>query len=109
MIRQHTAVNSFEKRAFALLVFAIFSLAGLYSYFISMSIVHVIEREEAENGIASLNSAIGELESQYIVRKEAITVENAYALGLVDLKKKTFVLRRSGAGGLTLQSGNGRQ
>jgi hypothetical protein len=99
MIRSRTAINGFEKRAFSLLVIAIFILVALYGYFISMSIVHVLVREEVENSIASISSAIGEFESQYIVNKEAITIENAYSLGFKNLRKKTFVERRTSQGG----------
>ena len=88
-------INKFEKRAFAMLVFTILILVGLYGYFISKSIINVIVREEISGDVAAINGAISELEAKYIVYKGAIDIEFAKQAGFKNLAGKKFVARKS--------------
>lgn len=88
-------INIFEKRAFVTLIAIIFILLGFYGYFISKSIVNVIVREEINNDIVAVSSAISELEFQYIAHKNTINKEFAKASGFQNIIEKTFVARKS--------------
>ena len=44
----------------------LFALIGLYIYFLSVSIVHVVIRQEVNQNIKEVNSKIASLESSYI-------------------------------------------
>lgn len=88
-------INIFEKRVFTALVLAVFVLMGLYGYFISKSIINVIVREEINNDIVAVSSAISELEFGYINRKNTINKEFAMLTGFKDLTEKKFVARKS--------------
>ena len=88
-------INIFEKRAFAVLVFAILILAGFYGYFISKSIINVIVREEISGDVVAVNGAISELEAEYIAHKNAIGIEFAISAGFKNLAEKKFVARKS--------------
>ncbi|MFQ5661913.1 MAG: hypothetical protein ACE5F2_01525 [Candidatus Paceibacteria bacterium] len=88
-------INKFEKRAFAVLVFAILTLVGFYGYFISKSIINVIVREEISGDVAAVNSSISELEARYLEHKDAIRIEFAKSAGFEELAEKKFVARKS--------------
>jgi len=95
MRTQARQINIFEKRAFAMLVLAIFILVGFYGYFISKSIINVIVREEINGDVAAVNSTISELEAKYITHKDAIGIEFARSAGFKNLAEKKFVTRKS--------------
>lgn len=88
-------INKFEKRAFAVLVLAIFILVGFYGYFISKSIINVIVREEISGDVAAVNGTISELEAKYIAHKDVIGIEFARQAGYKNLAEKKFVTRKS--------------
>jgi hypothetical protein len=88
-------INIFEKRAFTALIAIIFILLGFYGYFISKSIVNVIVREEINNDVVVVSSAISELEFEYIAHKNIINKEYAKAAGFKDLAEKKFVARKT--------------
>ena len=95
-MRKHAAqVHVFERRALASLFGAVIVLVGLYSFFISTSIINVLVREETGQNIANLHSHIGELESEYLVLKNSITLALAHDLGFTDIIEKTFVTRKT--------------
>ncbi|MBL7045091.1 MAG: hypothetical protein ISR98_00615 [Parcubacteria group bacterium] len=88
-------INIFEKRALTALVVLVFILLGFYGYFISKSIVNVIVREEINNDVVAVSSAISELEFEYIAHKNTINKEYAKAVGFKNISTKTFVARKS--------------
>jgi hypothetical protein len=67
-------------------------LGMLYFYFLTMSIMHVVAREEMLIEIAATHSRIGSLETEYLVKKESISEEIAIAEGYVALGNKHYVL-----------------
>lgn len=95
MRTQAVQINKFEKRVFAVLVFAILTLAGFYGYFISKSIINVIVREEIGGDVVAVNSSISELEARYLEHKDAIGIEFAKSAGFEELAEKKFVARKS--------------
>ena len=88
-------ILTFQKRLFTILIFSIVLLLSMYGFFVSKSIVNALVREELQNEIATVSSTIGDLESQYIVLKNAVDIEFAYSLGFTDVVEKKFVTRRS--------------
>jgi hypothetical protein len=88
-------ILTFHKRLFTVLVFSIVLLLSFYIFFVSKSIVNALVREELQNEIVTINSDIGDLESQYIVLKNVVDIEFAYSLGFTDVVEKKFVTRRS--------------
>lgn len=68
---------------------------GLYMYFVSMSVVHVVMRKEVNQQIIVVNSQISELESQYINAQHGVSVEIASMQGFVKVENKIFLDRTS--------------
>ena len=66
---------------------------SLYVYFVGKSIVNVVVREEVELQIAEVNSALSELELDYITKKDTINMSFAKERGFKSISKKTFVNR----------------
>ncbi|MBI4086475.1 hypothetical protein HY416_00630 [Candidatus Kaiserbacteria bacterium] len=75
----------------ALSIFLI--LFGLYVYFISASVVHVIARKEVDREITYLHSHISDLESSYIDAKQAIGEDTIGQYGFVPAPKKVYVVK----------------
>lgn len=96
-MKRKTAIATLntQKRLFTVLLFSVVVLMSLYVFLVSKSIVNVIIREEIQNEMMAIHSTTGELESQYIVLKNAIDIEFAYTLGFTDVMGKTFVARKS--------------
>ena len=84
-----------ERRVFWIFIGTIILLLGLYSYFVSKSIVNVIIREEIEQDLARVNSHISSLEYDYLKKKNHINLKLAYELGFEDVRSKEFVTRKS--------------
>ena len=89
-----------EQRAFWSLLSIMIALVGLYIYFISMSVMNVVLREEMLLEITAAHSNVGEMEAVYLTKKNAIDAQYATTLGFQPIEKKHFVTR--GAGTLTL-------
>lgn len=102
--RSKTHTYDFGKKIFSLLIFLLSSLLLLYGYFISASIVNVLVREEVERDIADVSSHVSQLESQYLVQKNKITLEYAYTQGFSNITNKQFTARASLIGGLSLNN-----
>lgn len=67
------------------------TLACLYVYFLSVSVVEVVARKQVDTEITNLYSEISELESTYIERQHAVSEELAMQYGFEKTSKKTFV------------------
>lgn len=95
MTHTRTTPYCIERNVF-FMTLAVFALCfGLYVYFVSASVVHVIVHKEVDREIATLNSHISELETQYLVAKENITLTDAYARGFTKQSAKVvYVTKR---------------
>lgn len=82
-------------RIFWSLIIFILILVGLYSYFVSKSIVNIIVRKDIEQELLAVGSRLSSLEFEYLSKKEAINLDLAYTLGFSDVKDKNFVTRKS--------------
>ena len=72
-------------------------------YFVSISVVHVVLQQEAEQELGMLRSEISDLERQYIAAQHAVSERIAAEPGLVAVGEKVFL--RRGAGSLVLAPG----
>lgn len=86
---------SFEKRLFAALGIAILVLIVLYSYFVMMSISHVVVREEFILETERIASEAAELEERYLAEARLLTEDRAYHIGFVPSGTPTFIERGS--------------
>jgi len=93
MTRTRTLI--FKKHLIWGLFGAIATLATLYMYFISFSIVHVVLQKETEQAISKESARLGALESQLLAKREAITEDVVLARGFVPVLGKQFASRKS--------------
>lgn len=70
-------------------------LIGLYVYFLSASIVHVVMQKESAREIVTMRTKISELESTYIAAQHAISAELANLDGYARNEHKIFIHRTS--------------
>lgn len=93
MTRATTAnLYATQMKVLGLLGIMLVALGALYFYFVMMSIMHVVAREDMQMEIAQAESRIGTLESEYLVKKQAITEEFALSEGYVAVGEKQYVL-----------------
>lgn len=83
MAHNRKAPQTLERTLFIGVAILFLISFGLYIYFISASVVHVIVHKEIDQEIASLNSYISELETEYIAVRDSITLEEAHHRGFV--------------------------
>ncbi|OHA47237.1 MAG: hypothetical protein A2541_01835 [Candidatus Taylorbacteria bacterium RIFOXYD2_FULL_36_9] len=81
-----------------LFAFSLFS----YGYFVRGAIVNIVTRQTMESDLASLNSRVLDLESQYLKVKNNITPELAQNLGFVTATNQKFVTKNTQTSGLSL-------
>ncbi len=68
-------------------------LMGLYMYFVSASVVHVVIRQEVQQEINRLNSEISQLEAAYIEVQHSVSAEIASLDGYQETQAKIFIDR----------------
>ena len=96
MTRATTAnIYATQMKILGALGITLVALGALYFYFLTMSIMHVVAREEMLMDIAATHSRIGTLESEYLVKKQAITEELALSEGYAAVGGKHYVLSES--------------
>ncbi len=80
---------------FTVLTVGVFLSVFLYVYFISTSVVNVVQRKSIEIETQMLSSNVGELESEYISLSKNITLSYAHSLGFIEPKNVSFAHARS--------------
>lgn len=68
-------------------------LFGLYVYFVSVSVLHVVMQQEVERNITALHSEISKLEAEYIKAQHAMSNDIASLQGYVEVSDKIFIDR----------------
>lgn len=91
--RYTTATYGDESRLFYVALFSCFIVAAAYMYFLSLSVVHVVMRQEIDGEIRELNTQVSQLESAYIEKQHAVSSEIATLHGFVMADKKIFIDR----------------
>ena len=82
-----------ERKAFALIGSFLIVLAVLYSYFVMLSVSHVVVREEILIENEQLASDVAKLEKAYLAHSVQITENAALAHGFVRSGTQLFVER----------------
>jgi len=73
----------------------LFALVGLYLYFLSVSIIHVVIREEVNQNIKEVNSKIAALESSYIEAQHRLSASVASLEGYNKAEQKVYINRQT--------------
>lgn len=73
----------------------LFALVGLYLYFLSVSIIHVVIRQEVQQNIKKANSKIAELESSYIEAQHRLSANVAALEGYSKAEQKIYINRKA--------------
>ncbi len=94
-IQNVARIQHAELRIFWVLSSAVGLLLASYLYLVSSSIVNVIVRGELENTIAATHSELSTLETEYLAKKNAVSLDRAFALGFHASGEKRFVAKRS--------------
>lgn len=74
-----------------MLLAAIAFFAVFYAYSVNLAVRNVVAREQAENKISSLQTAVSELELKYIGNENQMTLEKARSLGLTEPSQKIYI------------------
>ncbi len=69
------------------------ALIGVYMYFLSASIMHVVVRMELEQKVGKLQSEISQLESDYIAVQHKVSADIASMQGYAPSANKVFIDR----------------
>ena len=80
-----------EKLIFNILVIGILASALLYAYFVSSSVLNIVQRKNIEANINIASSRVGDLESEYIFLTKNITLQYARTLGFSEPKDVAYV------------------
>lgn len=99
--------NEIQNRAniFWSLALGLVVMLGLYLYFLSNTIHTAFLRQQTEKSIATLEESAGNLESNYLNLKNAITTELAQAKGFKDITVTQYISRKSLGISLSMNSG----
>lgn len=92
------SIYRLEERVFAALVSFLLLSAALYIYFISTTILSVVDRTNALSEIKILDTKISELESEYMAFGSSIGLPEAKTLGYQEIAKIDYVSRTSSLG-----------
>lgn len=88
-------VDERRKGLFWLLTCSLFSLSSLYVYYVNTVAMNGVRWENAAKQASAVESAVSELESNYLSEKRTITLALAERLGFEDAKKVTFLSERA--------------
>ena len=91
----YSAVYYSQKRVFWTLITLSVCFIVAYMYFVGASIVNVVVREEIEQNIQRMRSAISEAETEYLRHRQEINATYAQRAGFVALSEKTYVVKKS--------------
>lgn len=82
-----------ERLLLAALALALVGLAGLYFYFLSASVIHVVMTEELSERINQVQGEIASLEAAYMDKQHAISLEVVERRGYIASSQKVFIDR----------------
>jgi len=92
-----TEINRIKYQGERLLLIALFfslcGLIGLYFYFLSFSVIHVVMNEETNEQINKVQSEIARLEAIYMEKQHSLSIEAATRSGYIASGKKIFIDR----------------
>lgn len=90
-------INQIKYRSERLLLVALLctfsTLAGLYFYFLSVSVIHVVINEETSEEMNRVQGEIAQLEAVYMEKQHSLSIDVARQNGYVATGKKIFIDR----------------
>ena len=98
-------INNLKKKLFWFLTVSLFFSIIFYTYLVNQTVLNIVERENIQDEITTLNSKISELEFRYIALKNNINLEYAHSLGFVNVKNVKFASRKLSGNGLSINFG----
>ena len=84
-----------RKNTFFTLSVILCAMFFAYVFLVNKTVSNVVARGKAETAIASVSSAMGELEFKYLTLKKSVTLSVAYSKGFQDSVPSTFLARKS--------------
>lgn len=79
---------------------------ALYFYLVASTIFNVAGRANAENDLRIVKSTLSELELEYLVAGNTISLDLARSLGYEEANNAVFISKNTVAKGLTLRDGS---
>ena len=96
--------HSLERSALRVFCVALVVLACAYLYFVTASVLHVMDRREALAKVSDMQGSIGSLEQRYFTLSHDIMPHMGAALGLSSVEKTSYVYRPGTIGAATMAS-----
>jgi cell division protein FtsL len=90
----------YRERIALLFIFIIAVSAAAYIYYVREAVLNVVARQQVSAEIQTDNTAVSNLENQYFVLKNSITMDMALADGFQPATVSAFIPEDSGASGL---------
>ena len=82
-----------RKKAFWVILVAVFACFLAYIYFVNLTIANIVERRILVSEISILSSEISEMEFEYLALGKEITPDLAFSLGFYESSNINFVTR----------------
>ena len=89
--KTYTTAYQEESKLFYAALFSCLAVIGAYMYFVSLSVVHVVMRQEVDQEIRKLTTEVGALEATYIEKQHAVSSDIATMKGFVMADRKIFI------------------
>lgn len=92
-----TAIAIINNRPQLLSIFVVvvlMAMVGTYIYLLSLTVVHVVMRKEADRDISRLHSEISSLEADYMVAQHRISTEITDRTDLSATNEKIFLTKK---------------
>jgi len=93
-----------RKKMFWFLTVNMVAFLSLYVYFVSDTTYSIILRQRTEKTISGLENNITKLETDYFVKRNAVTADLARAKGFEEITSTKFVSRDGNVKSLSLNS-----
>lgn len=93
--RRSAVSFALERRMFVSFGVVLLAFAVFYSYFVMLSVSHVVVREEILHETELLADEVAHLERQYLADSAQLTEARALAHGFTRTQKHTFIERGS--------------
>ncbi len=107
MIRAQKKTYTLERKLFYAGLLSVIVVSVAYVYFVSAAVAHVVVRKELSQEITKTQTRISDLETEYILAKDAVGEHTAFEKGFEKNEKKVFVTRAKSS--LVLSRSNERE
>lgn len=87
-------ININSKILFFILIGMIVMLSVSYMFFVSSTVRNVVVRKSLIEQVASLNSTLATLESEYVSSSSLVDMDLAVSLGFREVRNPTFISKK---------------